>query len=193
MTDESMNVAEGEKRGPGRPRKNVYADLASEAALRAAQIRSPSAAPPSPSEKVELAASPPVKKGNRPWLGADRNYIGFKAEGYRYRWVRKDQERIERNMEAGWIPLNRATGQPDETIELDPTVYGKVMATGLVRGDRVAMALPEDLARDRDAWVRTNTEAQTVGLKKNLQTEMTQAAPAGIMPAQAHGKITIIS
>ena len=191
MSDDTVDRGEVEKRGPGRPRKNFYADLADQAAAQLAALKQPVAASPEPSAKVEVAAAP-VKKGNRPWMGADRNHIGFKADGFRYRWVRKDQERIERNMEAGWIPVNRVNGQPSEPVELDPTVYGKVMQNGFVRGDRIAMALPEELAQDRDRWVRGRTEAQTIGLKRTLQNDMAREAPAGTAPAQVHGGITII-
>ena len=128
------------------------------------------------------------KKGKPSWKPAGTLEVFQKKPGFRYRWCDKDPQNIQRKVAEGWRHVNRETGLPVEHENPD----GETLTSSTEYRELVVMALPEDVAQERDAYFREKTRAQTVSLKDRLQDDLDDAAKAhGAPRAKAEGTIVI--
>lgn len=135
----------------------------------------------------------PEKKGKRSWQPAKSLALRNKKPGYRYRFVTKDDIRIQNKIEEGWVPVNKTTGVPAELTEdarRGDGGHGDNMTGALEYREFVVMALDEDTAKQRDAYYDEQTRKQTAGLKSRLIENMERKAGKG-RAAPIHGKIVI--
>ena len=130
--------------------------------------------------------SEPVKKGRPSWKPAHRMEILKKSPGFRYRYCLDDPDNLDKKQLEGWRFVNKTTGHVAEHVEEHAPTTGT-----LKRRELVVMALPEELAKERDEFYAKRTRNQTASIKKRLQAQMDEAAGQG-PKAQAEGKITII-
>ena len=145
-------------------------------------------------EIAASSASAPVKKGRPSWKWRNRFDVSNKDPNFRYRFVEATPERLERATEEGWSFVNKETGLPGEhNYDTDLADAKKVPGAKYVRG-MVLMALPEDLAQDRDAFIREQTEAQTADISSRLRNDlaMSDDGKRARHQAEVTGNITII-
>ena len=117
----------------------------------------------------------PVKKGNRSWDAVNRLDVRNRVPGFRYRHCSTgysgDDVKMAQRLDQGWTFVNKETGVPGELAQ-KPDAPG----TAGVRRDMVLMALPEDLAKERDAYFQAKTDAGERGLTAKLREKMRDAA-----------------
>lgn len=145
-------------------------------------------------EMQAFTSQEPVKKGRRSWQWRNRFDVDKKDPRFRYRFVEATPERLERATEEGWSFVNKETGLPGEhNYDNDVSDAKKVPGAKYVRG-MVLMALPEDLAQDRDAFIREQTEAQTADITRRLRNDlaMSDDGKRARHQAEVTGNITII-
>lgn len=129
-----------------------------------------------------------VKKGRPSWQPAHKLDLIKKTPGFRYRYCNVDPDNIEKKYLEGWRLVNRVTGAIAEHYE----EYGQITG-GLTHRGMVVMALPEHLAKERDAYFAEKTRMQSISVKQRLQTQINDAADAVKAPrAQVDGRVTII-
>ena len=140
-----------------------------------------------------MAQEQTEKKGKKSWLPAKTLALRNKKEGYRYRFVTKDDLRIQNKIEEGWVPVNRSTGIPAELTEdarRGDVRDGNALTGVMEYREFVVMALDEETAKARDAYYDGQTQKQTAGLKNRLVDKAQRGASRG-PAAPIHGKITI--
>lgn len=117
----------------------------------------------------------PDKKGHSTWKPQSRLTVANKKPGFRYRFVDKDEMNIQRKLAEGWRFVNTSTGIPGEHVR--PNVVGddNPMDGAMTYRESVVMALPEETAKQRDAWVAERTDAQERDIVKNLKHEVERA------------------
>ena len=125
------------------------------------------------------------KKGRKSWKPAAMLDVTNKASGFRYRWRNDDDAHLERVKNEGWVFVNKETGIPAEHDHPDKIGDGKPLDSIIKYRDMVLMALPEDLAEERDAYYREQTRRQTVSLKNKARDEIKKTG------AEVTGKIII--
>ena len=130
----------------------------------------------------------PVKKGRRSWDAVDQLAVLKKREGWRYRHCDRTNEiKMSQRIDQGWVFVNRETGIPGELAER-PTAPG----TAGVRRELVLMALPEELGKERDAWIAEKASLSERAIKSTLQNKSDNAADAAGAPrARIDGRIVI--
>lgn len=130
-----------------------------------------------------------TKKGSKSWKPAHRLKVD-KKEGWRYRMVdHTDHYNVEKKKAEGWEWVNATTGIPGKHDRPSGTADGSNTDTGFEYKELRLMAMPEDLAQERDAYYAEKTRQQTVGLKDRLTDEI---AKSGVSPEEAlSGKIVI--
>lgn len=126
-----------------------------------------------------------VKKGTRSWTPSNLGDVVDKEPGYRYRWVRKDQDNIAKKLEEQWETVSTLndkaaydfpTGRPNE---------GHGLSSVVERRDGILMRMPEDIAEQRDAFVNSKTERYTKALRAQARKDLAKEG------AVAHGSINI--
>lgn len=111
-----------------------------------------------------------------------------KNKAFRYRWVNKDDARIAKKMAEGWVHVNKESGISGEQVKPGKTEDGKPLTSGLQEyRELVLMALPEELGKARDEWVKKRTEQQTAALQHMDRDIKRNVGPA----AGTYGKIQI--
>lgn len=127
------------------------------------------------------------KKGTASWRPAQKLDVTGKVKGYRYRLVDKDPLNLQKKEAEGWLFVNAETGIPGTYSRPSTVSDGKSLTTENTYRELVLMALPEEVAKERDAYYNAVTDRQTAGLKSHLQSEA-----RGVNPAAAiHGKVVI--
>jgi hypothetical protein len=132
-----------------------------------------------------LEPEPVKKKGRTSWRWRNRLELDGKDPRFRYRFCSRDESNLRDRLADGWDFVNPSTCLPGEHVDPRQVADGVPLDGALTYRDLVAMAIPEELAADRDAQLREATRQQTVNLKRQAQSD----APAG---AEVHGNITII-
>lgn len=128
----------------------------------------------------------PRKKGNPTWAPASKLDMSNKDPKFRYRWVDRDSQNIEKKEAEGWRFVNKETGIPGEHDRPDLVEDGNPLDSTKTYRELVAMALPEEIGEARDAWVESQTRKQTISIKDRLQKEVAQGGNA-----EVHGKLVI--
>lgn len=131
----------------------------------------------------------PVKRGNKSWKWRNRLDVRDKKKDFRYRFVSREESNLRDKMADGWEFVNPVTGIPGEHVDPRQVADGEPLEGAQTYRDLVLMALPEEMAKLRDEAVREMTRQQTVGLKKQLQSDLRNSEGA---TAEVHGNITII-
>ena len=105
----------------------------------------------------------PIKKATTPWNAEDNPWhmdllkLNKKREGFRTRFFRGNDDSIEKRLQQGWTVANCSDYGLKEKVlgeqgKLDTTVR---------RRELILMEMPEELAKQRDAYVREKTDRQT--------------------------------
>lgn len=135
------------------------------------------------SEAVEVK---PVKKGKPTWKPANVDEIFDKEPGYRYRKVNKDPNNFAKKLAEQWEVVSDTGGQKT-TMEAG---YGRIddgKALTSVRENRdsILMRIPEEIAKERDAYINSRSARQVQGLRKQAEKSLSETG------APTHGSISI--
>ena len=144
-----------------------------------------------PQEQVEKA---PVKKGRASWRPARKLDALNKAPGFRYRYVSTDYANLQKKLAEGWEFVNPSTGIPGQhNPSAREIADGKNLDTVQKMRELVLMALPEDIALERDAYHAQKTRHRAKALENSLTQDLDKAASAtgSRHRAVAHGSIKI--
>lgn len=131
-----------------------------------------------------------VKRGRPRWKPASLLDVVKKTPGYRYRWVENTPENIAKKRRERW----EMAPKEDSAQHVQPghVQDGQPLTTVTEMREMVLMRMPEEDARERDAYIRELTRQQTVGIKKDVEDEIARAADSvGARRAAVHGKIII--
>lgn len=135
------------------------------------------------------------KKGNKSWTPSNLGDVINKEDGFRYRWVRKDEDNVSKKKEEGWEfvsgtnnPTAKAihpTGRPDEPHQL---------TTNIERRDGVLMRLDEETAQARDKYHNEKTARLEQRINTQTRSELAKegAKVHGTITKEQLGKTTII-
>lgn len=135
--------------------------------------------------------TPAPKKGHRSWNPAQRLDVVGKAKGFRYRWCNNDPANIEKKLAEGWVLVNKTTNLPGEHERRETPQDGANLTTAKTYREMVLMALPEDIALDRDRYVNEQSQKQVLGLKTATEREHQKQTASGIPTRPLHGTIVI--
>ncbi len=104
---------------------------------------------------------PAVKKGKSSWRPSRMLDLKGQKPGFRYRFCDKDQANLEKKEAEGWVYATRETGH-GELSHSDPELVhgGNPPDSAVSYRDLVVMALPEEIAQQRDEYYREFNEAQ---------------------------------
>lgn len=136
----------------------------------------------------------PVKKGRASWRPARKLDVINKADGFRYRYVSTDYANLQKKLAEGWQFVNPSTGIPGQHNPSAREVSdGKQLDTVQKMRELVLMALPEDIALERDAYHAAKTKHRAKALEDGLQQDLSKSANAlgARHTAVAHGSIKI--
>ncbi|RJO72856.1 MAG: hypothetical protein C4523_02475 [Myxococcales bacterium] len=115
-----------------------------------------------------------------------------KVPGFRYRWVSKDPANMDKKQREGWAHVNQMTGLEGEHIAPGNAADGKPLTSLKEYRDLTLMAMPEEMAQERDRYFQEKTLAQTAGLKKRAEeANEDNARKYGADPTGVRGKIVI--
>jgi hypothetical protein len=130
-----------------------------------------------------------MKKGKSTWKPASLNEFNDKEDGYRYRMVRKDPENLAKKASEGWEAVSGVNGSSTKHIEPQNIGDAKKLTSVQEGRDWVLHRIPEDLAKERDAYYEGETHRRTAGLTAHVKNEMRNKGG----DAPVHGEITISS
>lgn len=127
-----------------------------------------------------------LKKGNPTWKPANVDDVFDKEDGFRYRKINKDQSNIAKKKAEGWEILSDVAGT-QTTMEGG---YGRINdgkpLTSVREGtDYVLGRLPEEIAKERDAFFNNKTDRQMSSLRKQATTDL------GGVGGVTHGSISM--
>lgn len=131
------------------------------------------------------------KRGNASWAPAKKLELYNKKDGFRYRWCVSDPYNIMKKQAEGWVHATAETGLKPEHDRVETVSDGKPLDTVTEYRELTLMALPEDVALARDAYIAAETDKQTVGRVADLRKKVAEATPAGVLPAAVHQKVVI--
>lgn len=132
---------------------------------------------------------PPLKKGKSTWKPASLNEFNNKEEGYRYRMVRKDPENLAKKAAEGWEVVSGVNGNSTEHVEPERIGDAKKLTSVQEGRDWILHRIPEEQAKERDAYFDNETKRRTAGLTAHIKNEMRNQGGN----APVHGEITISS
>ena len=136
----------------------------------------------------------PVKKGKKSWRPARKLDALNKAPGFRYRYVSTDYANLQKKLAEGWEFVNPSTGIPGQhNPSAREIADGKNLDTVQKMRELVLMALPEEIALERDAYHAQKTRHRAQALENSLTQDLDKAASAtgSRHKAVAHGSIKI--
>ena len=136
------------------------------------------------------------KKGKPSWSWRNRFSVSNKDPNFRYRFVdRTDASNLSSKLEDGWVFVNRETGVPgDHNFDVRDLADGKRLDSAYTYREHVLMALPEEIAVERDKAVRSMTEGQTASIKRRVESDIGTMSEGSLKgeAARITGKVTII-
>lgn len=131
---------------------------------------------------------PPVKKGKTSWTPASVTEVTNKEDGYRYRWSNKTPDNLAKKDAEGWENVSKLTN--DKSMPSPERIGdGKKLTSVYEKHDVVLQRIPEELAKQRDAYYETETNRRTSGLTAHIKNEIKNKGGN----APIHGDITISS
>lgn len=134
------------------------------------------------------------KKGRASWRPARKLDITKKAPGFRYRYVSTEYANLQKKLAEGWQFVNPSTGIPGlQNPSAREVSDGKMLDSVQKLRELVLMALPEDIALERDAYHAGKTQHRARALEDSLQQDLSKAAGTlgSRHTAVAHGSIKI--
>ena len=131
-----------------------------------------------------------IKKGNKSWKPSHHLPIRNAPPGYRPKWAWDDPGNIERLEAEGWKhPGEIGQGTKVERTDRREIEDGKNLTASEKKYRELRlMYLPEEDYEARTEYFKQKTEAQTAGMKKNLERDLRDGSDK---PAAVRGKITI--
>ncbi len=134
------------------------------------------------------------KRGRPSWRPARKLDVINKSPDFRYRYVSTDYANLQKKLAEGWQFVNPSTGIPGEHAPTAREVSdGKQIDTVNKYRELVVMALPEEIAKERDAFYANKSKHRAKALEDQLQTDLNKAArdSGARHTAVAHGSIKI--
>lgn len=114
----------------------------------------------------------PIKKGNRSWKPASTVNFSNMEPGFRYKCVLNKPERISRHEQEGWEIVSRkgaaGTNIPSESLER----LGRSVDTTVKVRDTVLMRMPEEFAKEREAYYNQRTQRRTKALREEAEQQV---------------------
>lgn len=129
-----------------------------------------------------------VKKGRPSWKPASITDVTDKEDGYRYRWSNKSPDNLTKKAQEGWETVSGLSGDK-ASHDSDRIQDGKQMLSTYEKHDCILQRLPEDVAKERDAYINNESSRRVSGLTAHFKKDM--AKDGGNAPV--HGDITISS
>lgn len=130
-----------------------------------------------------------TKKGRPSWRPPHRLDVKGKTPNWRHRWVLAEGEEIDRRLAEGFVFVNPETGAPGEhDFDYEWKAEHPLDSVKRLR-ELVLMAIPEETAKERDAYFREQTRKQTVSTRENAEAKAREMLGPN---AQVYGKTTII-
>lgn len=130
----------------------------------------------------------PAVKGKPSWRPARMLDLENRANGYRYRWCDTDDANLRKKLAEGWVYVNKETGHPVEHIDPDLQHGGKSPDGSVKYRDLIVMALPEEIAQQRDEYFAELSKNQLEGVNENAASNMEKVGP---MATTRKGKLEI--
>ena len=130
-----------------------------------------------------------MKKGKASWKPASITEVSDKDPGYRYRWVNKNPDNLAKKEQEGWEPVSKLSSDKASYVDPDRIQDGKQLTSTYEKHDCILQRLPEDIAKERDAYMNRESARRVGGLTAHLKKDM---AKDGVN-APIHGDITISS
>lgn len=125
----------------------------------------------------------PLKKGNSTWKPANVLDIFDKEPGYRYRIVEKTPRNVAKKQREGWEIVS-AINSPHTGNALGNYLDKGHQQTSVVEGyDYVVMRMPEENAKERDAYYNRESSRRISSLKRDALKD--------VGGAPVHGSITL--
>lgn len=118
------------------------------------------------------------KKGARSWVPAAPLGIKAKDPTNRLRWVHAEPANMLKKRAEGWERATRSDAVHDRPNGVESGVGAP--ADVLEYRDMVLMKLPEDVAREREAYYRTQAQQQLSGLQSRAKTEIRRQTGATV-------------
>ena len=130
----------------------------------------------------------PIKKATTPW-NADSNpwslkmlsitreaHEAAKRRGMRVHWFRKDDESLEKRTLQGWTPCNA------KDYGLKAKILGEKgdLDTTVTRRELILMEMPEEIGKQRDAYIKHKTDRQTAMKSSDALSEHEKLRNAGL-------------
>lgn len=127
-----------------------------------------------------------LKKGKPTWKPANVDEIFDKEDGYRYRKVNKDPNNFARKLAEQWEVVSDTAGSATKMESgygrLDD---GKPLTSVRENRDSILMRMPEDIAKERDAYINGKSARQVSGLRKQAEKSLSENG------APTHGSISM--
>lgn len=133
-------------------------------------------------------STPVLKKGKTSWKPASVVDVIDKDPNKRYRLVNKDPDNMAKKRAEGWEIESKVTSGNAELKHDGSMSVGSQMTSTFERKDVILMSMPEEIAKERDAYFEGKTRRQTEGLTSHFKKEMVKEGKA-----PTHGEITISS
>lgn len=112
----------------------------------------------------------PAKKGNRSWTPAAPLAIRSKDPASRLRWVHTDPANMLKKRAEGWEQANRHDAIHDRPNGVESGIGAP---TGVLEyRDMVLMKIPEEMAREREAYYREVSQQQLSGLTARARNDI---------------------
>lgn len=130
------------------------------------------------------SAKKPKKKGNRSWRPAAPLGLKAKNPNFRMKWGHTDPARMMRAQAEGWVPADPGDAVHDRPSGVDA---GKGAPSSITEyRDMVLLKMPEEMAKERDAYYREAASSQLNGIKTRAKKEIRQQTGVAI-----EGSVTI--
>ena len=117
-------------------------------------------------EAIKKQPTRPWDADNNPWT-LDLLKVMHKRKDFRLRWVNRDS--VQKKQEQGWLVANKK-----DYGGLGDAVVGEESADGTVirRREMVLLEMPEELARQRDAFIRHKTDRRSADARSLAKREV---------------------
>jgi hypothetical protein len=114
-----------------------------------------------------------IKKGKKSWTPSNLGDVKNKEAGFRYRWVRKDLDNIEKKKEEGWEFVSSKDASKTQAIHPDSRPdEPNPITSNIERRDGVLMRLDEDTATAREEYHKDRVQRTESRLKAQTEKEL---------------------
>lgn len=127
----------------------------------------------------------PLKKGSSTWKPSNVLDVFDKEPGYRYRVVEKSARNIAKKKHEGWEMVSAIQSPNTGNLTGNYLDKGTAMTSVLEGFDYVIMRIPEELAKERDAYYNSENDRKISALKREAGSDLSKSG------APIHGSITL--